>query len=458
MMGMQSASDMIAAFVTGLQPDDVDATAMRQAGRALLDTVAVALAGHADPASRIALEYVGGRSAPGMADAWGTGVRLPVEDSAFYNGVAGHVLDFDDVTAPLRGHPSIVLLPPLAALAQAEDLPGRALAVAYVAGFEVMVKIAKAMVGDHYARGWHATATVGLLGAVAACAQLLALSREQTRHALGLAVAQAAGTQANFGAMAKSFQAGHTAASAVRAALLARHGYTSGADVLDGPQGFTRLYGQGEPLADALRTLGQPALEVRASGIEIKKYPLCYATHRALDGMLDLRATHGLALEQVDTVEVLASYRGLTPLTHDRPRTGLQGKFSMQYAMAAALADGHVRLGSFTDAAVLRPAIQAFLPRVTAREVAGPAAPRWNEVRITMRNGAVLNTRVTSLRGSAALPLTDAQLLEKADDCFAFGGYGVAAAEFARAAAAIGDLSVRDILDQCPRAPLPIKA
>src|SRR5439155_6143936 len=102
--------------------------------------------------------------------------------------------------------------------------------------------------------------------------------------------------------------------------------------------------------------------------LSVKKYPCCFATHRAADAVLDLRAEHGLDAAGVDAVEVTVPVGGVSPLIHDRPRTGLEGKFSMQYVLAAALLDGRVGLDAFRDDAVRRPQAQALVPRVTVRE------------------------------------------------------------------------------------------
>jgi 2-methylcitrate dehydratase PrpD len=293
----------------------------------------------------------------------------------------------------------------------------------YVVGFEVMCKLAKAVAVEAYAKGWHVTASIGVIGAVAACAHLLRLDAEKTAHAIGIAVAQAAGTRANFGSDAKSFQAGHANAAAIRAARLAQLGFTSAPDAMDARQGYAALYGQGRDLGAALGTLGAAPLELASSGLEVKKYPLCYATHRALDGLLDLGAEHGLALADVERVEIETSPGALVPLIHHRPTTGLQGKFSLEYAVAASLLDGQVGLASFTDESVQRPAIQAFLPRVQGHSTQGTSIlPRWALVRMRTRDGRCIERRIDTLRGSAALPLTDDELMAKARDCYGWVG------------------------------------
>lgn len=445
----EGASRAIGRFVEGFRLEALREAHYAAVGRALVDTVSVAFAGHNESAAAIARSYLAGRHGPLEASAWGLAHGLPVEEAAFYNGVAGHVLDFDDVSSPMRGHPSIVILPALVALAEAFDKSGAELTAAYTVGFEVIVRLSRPMMSDHYAKGWHSTATVGVLGATAACAKLLGLSREQTSHALGLAVAQSAGTRSNFGTMAKSFQAGHSAACAVRAAMLARLGFDSAPGALDGGYGFMSLYAGGESLADSLRQLGSGGLEIVTSGIEIKKYPLCYATHRTIDGVLDLREEHQLTLDQVERVDVTSNFRATVPLIYPAPKTGLEAKFSMQYAVAAALADGYVKLSSFQDENVRRQHIQDFFARITVQEEQGPAFPRWNHIAIHTVDGRCLEKRITALRGGPDLPLTEEQLLDKASDCFSFVGLESPSAFF-NAAMQLKSARVRGVMETLP--------
>ncbi len=449
---MRSISYRIADFLLGFDERALAAAHFNQTARAVIDTVSVAYAGRREPAAITMLDYLGGRRAVHETVAWGTRERLPLEEAALYNGTAGHVLDFDDVTSPMRGHPSIALLPALLALSDAYDKTGAQLTAAFVAGFEVMIKLAKSMVGDHYAKGWHSTASVGTLGATAACAHLLNLDRKQIANALGLAVAQSGGTRANFGTMAKSFQAGNCGAAAVRSVLLAQKGFDSSPTAVNGSYGYMSLYANGEDLHAQMDTLGSGSLEIIDSGLEIKKYPLCYATHRTIDGVLDLKSEHGLALEQIDHVDVTCNHRAMVPLIHPRPQTGLEAKFSMHYAVAAAIHDGYVKLVSFTDEAVRRPSIQQFFEKVHAREDNGAASPRWNRIMISTKSGQTLEKMVTQLRGGPDSPLTESELLEKAADCFVHGGCQASPETFFDTAFAMQRIRVRDILSACPAA------
>lgn len=430
----ETATRRLAARVAGLDAASLQPEERALVARAVLDTVSVGIAARDEPAACLAVRRALAQG-DGPCTLWtasGT-ARVREEEAAWANGVIAHVLDFDDVTSPMRGHPSVAMLPALLAIAEAEDLSVGDVAVAYVAGFEVIAALSVAMAAPHYALGWHSTATIGAIGAAAACSRLLDLDEARVAHAIGLAVTQAAGTRASFGTMAKSVQAGNANLAGLRAARLAEIGFDAAPDALGGALGFARLGGAGMlvlPDEDGSRALLR-------YGLEVKKYPLCYATHRALDAVLALRAAHGLTLDDVAAVHVHASPGALAPLIHHRPATGLDAKFSMEYAVAAALADGTLSLASFEDAAVRRPAIQAFLPCVTADEAEGDLLPRWAEVSLRCKDGRAPSLRQSALRGGAENPLNDTELLAKAADAFVHGGGGAAGA--ATLLAAFGD-------------------
>ena len=372
---MTTASQQIAAYTARFVCAPLADAQRHQAYRALLDTIAVAIAGRNDDAPSLAAAYMRGFASTGNATSratlWATGETLHPECAAFVNGVTAHVLDYNDVMTPMRGHISVAMVPALTALAQSTGAEGQRFSTAYLAGFELMAKFSRVMALPHYSRGWHSTSALGVLGATLACSVLLGLGETQTSHALGLAVAQAAGSRQNFGAMAKSFQAGQCNAAAVRAVLLAQAGFTASSAAIDGKFGYLALYGAGEDASSGVAALGKEPLEIDAMGIDIKKYPCCYAIHRALDGVLTLRKSHALTMANVAIIEITNSAGGLDALLPSPPANGLEARFNMAYCLSAALADGAIRLASFDDTQVMRPEICAFLPKVSLQEASG---------------------------------------------------------------------------------------
>lgn len=435
----------LAEYVVRTGFADLPAEAVTQAKRAVLDTLGVTLAGSLEPCARIAGEVIAAEGGQPVATVIGQGFKAPPRAAALANGTAAHALDYDDVTSSMRGHPSPPLLPAVLAVGEETGAGGRDLVTAYVIGFEVQCKVGRGLGQSHYPHGWHATATLGTLGATAAAAKLYGLDVDRTRMALGIATSLACGSRQNFGTMTKPLHPGVAAQSGILAAQLAARGFTADRAAIEAPLGFLRLF---SPAQDAhpekvLPELGNP-LDIVAVGIGVKKYPCCYGTHSALDAILELRERYGFTADDVDWVTVTvpnsgaqpfvkaeaaggdgstgdreAPPVGLGPLIHPRPTTGLEGKFSMQYCMAAALLDGSPVLDTFSDQAVRRPEAQALLRRVELVQAAEPAEPGrgWAEVAVTLKDGTTVRTRVDQPRGGPDRPLTWDELAAKYRDC-----------------------------------------
>lgn len=411
-----NVSERLARFVA--ETDSVSDDAIEAAKRAVLDTLGVALAGSREGSARIAAAIAAERGGREEATVIGHGFRAPAGEAAFVNGIAAHALDFDDVSLPMRGHPSVPLLPAVLALGEKSGASGRGLLSAFVLGFEVQARLGRAIGEAHYAAGWHATSTFGALGAAAASACLLRLDAAKTQTALGIAASLAAGLQANFGSMTKHLHVGHAARSGLEAAELAARGFSADAGALDA---FLRLMSAGvEPDLSPFGSLGDP-WEIVSSGVAVKLYPCCYATHRALDAALELRQRHALD-PAIQSVAVEVNRGGLLPLRDQPPATGLEAKFSMEYCLAAALADGSVGLASFSDEAVARPAVRDVMSKVVVTESAEPGdfpIGGYAEARIALSDGAEHRLRVDTPRGDPSRPLSWDELAVKFRDCAA---------------------------------------
>jgi 2-methylcitrate dehydratase PrpD len=455
----------LAEYVVNTGPADLPAEAVTQAKRAMLDTLGVMLAGSAEPCARIAAGVVAREEGKPVAAVIGQGFAAPARGAALVNGTAAHALDYDDVTTSMRGHPSPPLVPAVLAVGEETNAAGIDLITAYLLGFEVQCKVGRGLGDSHYPHGWHATATLGTLGAAVAAAKLYGLDVERTRMALGIAASLAAGSRQNFGTMTKPLHPGNAAQSGILAAQLAAGGYTADESIIETPLGFLNLF---SPAKDArpervLPELGNP-LDILAVGIGVKKYPCCYGTHNALDAILALRDREGFSAEQVDWITVTVPQGAEPPLLkprpsngyvaadgreappvahgpliHPRPTTGLEGKFSMQYCMAAAVLDGNPVLDTFIDTAVQRPAAQTLLRRVEFVQTGElvTSGRGYAEVAVALRDGRTLRARSDQPRGGPDTPLTWDELAAKYRDCAA-RVIGTEATE--RSLALIGDL------------------
>jgi len=231
-------TQLVARFACDHDLSQAPTLVFERAIRAVLDTIGVAIAARLELSFTILARTIGHGSCTGDATVLATRTRTQPAQAAFLNGTAGHALDFDDVADEIKGHPSVVLVPALLAVAEANGSSGRELLEAYVVGFEVGCAIARGLpVERHYRQGWHATATIGVIAAACAAGRLLRLDEVRMRHALGIASSMASGSRQNFGTMTKPLHAGMAARDAVIAAQLAATGFTADPEQLEGPLG-----------------------------------------------------------------------------------------------------------------------------------------------------------------------------------------------------------------------------
>ena len=413
----------ISRFVAGLSFENLPAEAIEIARLGFIDTIATMIAGAHDDAPQLLRKAL--NPPPGEATLYFTGETAPAPEAAWINGTAAHALDYDDVA--VRGHPSTVLVPAILAEAEALGLSGNDMIAAYVAGYETWAELARRDPGHHHSKGWHPTGIFGAIAAAAACARLRRLDAARTAHALGIAASQSAGLMANFGTMTKPFHAGRAAHSGLVSARLAEAGITAAPDALEHPQGFLAAVSP-EGLADreSPAALGRDWHIVR-NRLSIKKYPACYGAHRALDGMLDLLEKRPLKPDEIARITTSISKTRALILRNHRPQTGIEGKFSMEFAMAAAVIARRASLAEFTDGFVRRPDVQALMRRVEIEtnenydpEVSGAAV--FDQVRVLLTSGeTIAGDEVRRARGAAEFPLGEAELFEKFRTCLDAG-------------------------------------
>jgi 2-methylcitrate dehydratase PrpD len=408
-------------FVSFLALDDIPPQAQDVAKLGFTDCFGVMVAGAREPVVPLVDREMAGADGSALASLIPSLQRRNVEDAALVNGVAAHVLDYDDVT--LDGHPSAVLVPAILAQAEALGSSGAEMVTAYAAGYEAWAELLVREPVPLHQKGWHPTATRGAVAAAAACAKLRRLSAKQTATALAIAASMAGGLAANFGTLTKCFQVGRAAQSGVIAARLAQAGLTAADDALEHKSGFLAAFSPAGD-ADLARPLdaGRKEWHLVRQGLNVKRYPICYGAHRAIDGALDLATRHDLRPADVEQIRVTTGEMQMLMLRNARPRTALEAKFSMQFAMASALVARSVGLAQLTDEFVRSPAVQSLIPRVaiatTTETLAGSAFAESEVVEITPTSGRnVASEPIVYAKGSQQRPLARDELREKFLDC-----------------------------------------
>jgi 2-methylcitrate dehydratase PrpD len=423
-------------FVCGLEFADIDAETLRIARRCVLDGLAVALGGSAQPGLRPLLTYIERLGGPGEAPILGdSGRRVPAHLGALWFGTAGHAMDWDDTQlAEGPGRPYGLLMhptmPPLAAALCASGIvaaelgapvDGRTFLTAFCAGFEVGCKVAEAISPEHYMRGFHTSGTIGTFAATAAAAKMLRLDTEATARAIGLAASMASGIRANFGTMAKPFHVGRAAENGLTAARLAREGFGANTEALDGRWGYLAIAGPGGEPGLVRERFGRPFTMV-SPGVSVKPYPSGVLTHPSMDALRFLIAEEGLTPVDIERVTLSAGSNVLGPIRFELATTELEGKFSFQFLLAAIILRGRAGKAEFTDAFVSSAACQAMQRRVETRFDAAIEEMGWDKIRSSLEVLTRDGRRFTRwaderYRGGPDNPLSDRELEEKFRDC-----------------------------------------
>ncbi len=405
-------------FIAGLRYEDIPTDALPVIHTGYADCVGVMLAGAPEPAPQLLKSMLA--PAGNEATLLFTKSRASALDAAWINGTAAHALDFDDVA--LRGHPSTVLVPAIIAEAEATNATGKQMMLAYAAGYEIWAELVRRDPDHQHKKGWHPTGIFGSIAAAAACASLRGLDGEKAAHAIAIGASHSCGLTSNFGSMTKPSHAGHAAHAGIASARLAEIGFTAALDALEHPPGFlTAVSPAGRIDVDTPIQAGSD-WKLPRNRLSVKKYAVCFASHLALDGVLDLVRANDVSADKVTRVTVSVNRRHATVLRNHAPQTGLEAKFSMEFAMAAALITGRAGLGEVTDSFVLRPDVQSLMKRVmVVPDEEDPARPGFgmhDQVTVETIDGHRLESgRLTKIRGGPDLPLTRDELWAKFEDC-----------------------------------------
>ena len=325
----------LANYSSNLNFDAIPRDVRTVAKHCLLDWLGVSLAGSREEAGRIVAEEALEQGGAPQATLIGVGSRTSIAQAALVNGTASHALDYDDVHFAFLGHPTVTVLPAVVALAERDARNGKDLITAFVAGVEVGSRIGQYVTEAHYARGYHATGTLGTFSAAAATARMLGLDGETCATALGIAATQAAGLKSMFGTMCKPLHAGMAARNGQYAALLAKRGFSAGRDAIECGQGFADTQ---SPVVEAEGVLDDFGERFHTRDMLFKYHAACYGTHASIEALTRLRDAHDIDWRRVGKVEIRVPSRNLKVCNLPEPRTGLEAKFSLRQVSAMALA------------------------------------------------------------------------------------------------------------------------
>ncbi|MGH7069447.1 MAG: MmgE/PrpD family protein [Acetobacteraceae bacterium] len=416
-----SVTTELAAFTAGVSLQHVPAEVVERAPYLVLDLIGNIVRGRAEAESTPSL-LAGIRAlglAGGNAVVFGDSHRYAPTGAALANATLGHSLDFDDTHRAGSLHPGVTAIPAALAAGEMAGASGAEVLAGIVAGYEVSCRLALALpAGEHYARGFHPTATCGAFGAAAAAGRVLGLTAANIRSAFGIALSQTAGSLEFLvdGAWTKRFQVGWSSMSGLAAASFAQAGFKGPAAAFEGPHGFLRAYAPSPRPERALEHLG---VRFELMNTAVKPYPSCRFGHAGIDAVLALRAEYGLRPEEIETVTLGISQAGMRLIGEPAakkadPRNVVDGQFSGPFVLAVALATGGMGWDSYRlledrEVVSLLPKIRCTLdPEVEAQFPANMAA----KVTIKARGQSFERTELVP-KGEPERFLTGAELKAK---------------------------------------------
>ena len=408
-------TDTLARFVAETDYSSISERALANTEMHILDTLGVALAAVSTPVATIAFDYCTRTGGASEASVWGTHLKLPVPMAAFANGLLAHGLDYDDWDAYIHvGHPTSMLTAAALSLGEFAGSSGKDLLKAYVLAIEIITKIA-ANAPNVQDRGFHSTPVFGSIGAAVAAASLLKLEPERIKAALGIAASGAGGIHRQQGSMVKPFHAGNAARNGVEAVLLAQQGFTADAAIIEAPRGFCDTF-FGPATCDyekMITGLGKPYF-LESPGLGLKLHPCSAPQFLAADAALHLKREHNIRFSDVAKIEVSIPPLRYQRHYHPEVKTGLRGKFAINYVVALCILDGELEIETFTDAKANDPQVQQALSKVhvivdkTIPEP-GPYCP----VTVELTDGTRFAYTARIAKGHPENPMTENEVLDK---------------------------------------------
>jgi 2-methylcitrate dehydratase PrpD len=399
----------LARYVVDSRFSDIPDEVKQEATRSIVNWLGCAVGACRHETIDRALRALAAFSGPAQASVLGREDKLDIFHAALLNGMSSHVFDFDDTHLRTIIHPSGPVASALFALAEHRRISGADLLHAFILGVEVECRIGNAVYPQHYDIGWHITGTAGVFGAAAAAGKILGLDEQQMIWALGIAGTQSSGFREMFGTMCKSFHPGRAAQNGLVAAFLAKEGFTSSNRVIEAPRGFANVMSTARNYDEITQRLGE-TFEVSINSY--KPFACGIVIHPSIDGAIQLKKEYGLAGDEVTKVELRVAPLVLELTGKRTPQTGLEGKFSVFHSVAVAMIDGAAGENEYSDARVRDARVIALRDKVDATI---DKSLRDDEayVRVTLKDGRVVEKHVPHAIGSIERPMTNADLEAK---------------------------------------------
>lgn len=413
----------LAEFANRIRLDEVPAPVIERAKLHILDTLGVALASSVEDFAHRAVSAVTGLAAEGAYPVIGFPHRLPIRDAAVLNGAMIHGIDFDDTHAAGVLHGSASSLPMALAAAQSIGGTGKDILLAYLIAQEVSSRVASASRSGFHQNGFHPTGMCAPFGCVLGIGRLWGLTTQQMTHAQGLVLSMASGSFEFLedGAWNKRLHPGWAVAAAFTACSMAKNGFIGATKTYEGRYGlYNAFLGERRNYADLSLCTAGLGTEWEMLKVSLKPYPVCHYNHAFVDAALKLRKEHGIRAEQIESVQahISENQTGVVcePLANKRrPRSTYDARFSLPFALSAALVRGQLTMDEVSEEVIGDAQIQLLCDRISYVIDPNSAFPKHysGALEIRLKDGTRLRHSEPINRGHPDNPLSRDDVMAK---------------------------------------------
>jgi 2-methylcitrate dehydratase PrpD len=416
---MKSISTRFTDFILATRFEDLGTDVVQQAKKVMLDLIGVSLAGYQAMAfPKMVVDYfleIGGKEEATVIQGK---KKIPVPHAAFANAACAHALDMDDGHRFAASHPGVVVIPAAIAAAELVGASTKKLITGIVVGYEVMIRIGKAITPSSLNRGFHITGITGPFGAAAAAANIMGLTRDETIAAMGMAGLQSAGLiQVNHeveGSMVKPLNPGRAAMSGLLSCILARKGARGPLEIFEGQDGYLKAFAEGVKPDRLTQELGR---DYEISKVYLKLYSACRHAHAPLDAAFEaFRKSEG-KIEEIDKIIVETYSAGVRLAGIPHATTPSAGRFSIAFSVALALVKGDAGADKYCEDNIRDRSIQDLAGKVelvsSEKWEALYPQKRGATVTIVNRSGGSVSSEVNLAKGEPENPASWDEITRK---------------------------------------------
>ena len=393
----------------------------------IVDISGVTLAGSNTNSSSIFYETAKDVYSSGNSKVLGKNDTLHPAGAAFVNGTSAHSLDFDDNCYAGVVHASAVVFPAVLSYAQHNGLSGQDLLRGFIVGLEIQFAVAKALSNSIYDKGWWTTSMLGSIGSTAGIVSLSRLNSEKVANALSISIAGIGAIRAVRGTDSKHYYCGKSAENGIIANTFALKGGTGPIDVFEDRNGLISVLNNGNFEYKHIKNIGKQ-FSILNPGVDIKKYPVCYASHSAVDAVNWILNSKKVLIDNIEKIICEVPPIIASNLTYNNPKSIKEAQFSLHYAIAAFLKFGSINLEHLNTKYIFDPKIKILMNKVEMKisEVSdfvndnSKFCPEWTNVKVFTLEGNFFEKFMGFPIGSAKNPLTEKQVFNKFKSCINF--------------------------------------